>query len=798
MEFSAIDFQEFYLEDRNCRKIRPTASNYLQRALALDRLGFRENAGIDLEKADEFGVNDLPILGWIFRHHPDQGKRFQAARRLVSHDRAGREDINAALDCLLSRGNGVVHHGARRGLRLQGWVAALELGEPWIDLRFGDGRQIALPLTFDRAVPGARAGLRAPFDLPANPSLSVAIRGRVGGVSSDPSTICPAISASLGSEKSSGASIGLSVVIPIYGDSDCLTACLKALSEQSAFDIVFIVIDDASPDPAVAEIGRRFCKDMNGTYHRCLVNGGFAAAVNLGLSLCPQGDVLLLNSDVVLPSGALERLRAAAQSAMDIGTVSPLSNDSGETGFPDPLHANALLDTVDLVEVDEAAQAANAGQVTDLLAPLGSCLYVTKTALSRVGPLSLLYGRGYYEDVDFYLRVRQAGLRNVAACDVYVSHRGGRSFGSEKRALVARNHLVLTRRFPDYELDDVVFDFADPLRKVRAAIEERLRPRLNHAVVVVGRATGGEALFDERTKAWRALGRPVLLMRWSGAGHTAEIDLGVAEGPGPRSLRFELTNDGNERVLTYLQQFDGIEVEVLEPEDLPSVLVRLLKKLDRPLAVLIESWASAATLVAELSAPFKCWRLPAFIDRPALGRVIPLDRMAAAWLEQEAPSRSLSSPGPPRKHGRKIGKLGVSLPVDDAAAELFLLSLARILRRERDTTLIILGRAIDERQLMSPGNVWVTGPMLGDDPGVVATQYGIDALLSPYRTSMFWHVESLGRRLGVPIAYFDWSMGRLAEAAEDLALHHRFDDATASRNIVAWCSGQPSTCDNAI
>ena len=732
MENAAIDVQDCYMVDRNCRRIRPAARDYLERALALERLGFREASNIDLEKAEEVGYHDLWVLNWILRFHPDHKKRFEAAWRLISYDRASRADVDVAVDCLFSGGNQVIQHADRRGLRLQGWIASLDPGEPFIDLHFGDGRQVSLCLAYGRDVLGNKVGPRAPFDVPADPSLSVVVRGRVGVVSSDPTIIYPAASTLVDVERSPDVSVGLSVIVPVCGDSESLTACLNALSEQAAFDIKFIIIDDASPDPAIAEIGRRFCKDTLGIYHRCRVNGGFAAAVNLGLSFCPQGDVLLLNSDVVPLSGALERLRAAARTAPDIGTVTPLSNDSGETGFPDPLRANPFLDAVDHVEVDRAAQASNSGQVIDLLAPLGSCLYVTQTALSRVGPLSFLFGRGYYEDVDFYLRVGEAGLRNVAACDVYVSHRGGRSFGAEKRALVARNHVILKRRFPDYELDDVVFDFADPLRRVRAAIEERLRPKLDHAVIVVGRTTGGEALFDERIKAWRALGRPVLLMRWRSADRRVEIDLGVQEGPGPRSLRFELTQGGIERVLAYLKPLKGIEVEVLEPEDLPSVLVRLLNELDRPLAVLIESLASAATLVAGPGASPQRWSLPAFADRPAHCRVVPLDRMAADWLEQTALPDSSSSPGRPRKHSRTIGKLGASLPVDDAAAELFLLSLARILRRERDTTLIVFGRAIDERQLMSSGNVWVTGPMLGDDPGVIATMYGIDALLSPY------------------------------------------------------------------
>ena len=664
---------EYHLADRLCRAVRPSAQDYLRRSLALARLGFSESAAMDIERAEAVGARDLPVLCWMLHHHPDVQKRDGAARSLLLLDQAGRAASDDAVNRLFSGGERVVHKATRNGARIQGWVAGLDRAQPSIHLQFGDGRKVTMPISFDSAVCGNGDGLRASFSLPADPSLPVVVTGRVGLVCSEPTTNYPEISASSVTEKSSDDPSILSVIIPIYGDANSLRACLEALSQQSPLEIKLIVIDDATPDLAVAELGRRFCADMNGFYHRSRVNGGFAASVNLGLSFCPRGDVLLLNSDVILPKGALERLRAAARSAPDIGTVSPLSNDSGETGFPDPLHANPLMEAADHVEIDQAAQAASPGQVIDLLAPLGSCLYVTQTALRQVGRLSLLYGRGYYEDVDFYLRVRQAGLRNVAACDVYVSHEGGRSFGSEKRALVARNHVVLKRRFPDFELDDVVFDFADPLRLARAAIEERLRPGLDRAVIVVGRAAGSDALFDERIKVWRARARPVLLMRWRGSEHRVEIDLEVREGPGPRSLRFAFMNDGIERILAYLKPLDGIEVEVLEPQDLPSAVVRLLNELDRPLAVLIESLASAATLVQEPDAPPQNWHSSVFPRRSAPSRVMGLDRMAAAWLETTAVSRSSRPPSlnRPRQQGGEISKLGVSFAVADAGAELF-------------------------------------------------------------------------------------------------------------------------------
>ena len=141
----------------------------------------------------------------------------------------------------------------------------------------------------------------------------------------------------VGERRSGGAQRSLTVVVPLYGDPESLSRCLGALRRQTFAPLAFVLIDDASPDPEVARLGRNFCRDLGGRYRRREVNAGFADSVNLGLSLCRAGDVLVLNSDVILPDGALERLGRAAHSAADIGIVAPLSNDAGNTTFPDPM-----------------------------------------------------------------------------------------------------------------------------------------------------------------------------------------------------------------------------------------------------------------------------------------------------------------------------------------------------------------------------------------------------------------------------------------------------------------------------
>ena len=163
-----------------------------------------------------------------------------------------------------------------------------------------------------------------------------------------------------------------------------------------------------------------------------------AASIAL-LSVIEQGDVILLNSDTIVPPGFIDRLAAAAHSSADIGTVTPLSNNGEFTSFPIPNISNPLPSRKEIIRIDRIAAKANSDRIVDIPSGIGFCLYVTRACLDSVGPLSEDFGPGYLEDADFCLRAREHGFRNVCAPSVYVGHAGSKSFGKEKRSLVVRN-----------------------------------------------------------------------------------------------------------------------------------------------------------------------------------------------------------------------------------------------------------------------------------------------------------------------------------------------------------------------
>lgn len=307
---------------------------------------------------------------------------------------------------------------------------------------------------------------------------------------------------------------GVTVIVPVYGDPRSLAACLDALTQTGGRrPWRALLIDDASPDPAIADLLAE--RAGEGPFHlrRLTRNRGYIGAVAAALELATEGDVVLLNSDCVVPGGDwIDRL--AAHAGDGIGTVTPLASDGQGFGFPLPFRSAPAFLGDRLARIDAAARHANAGRSVRMLTSVGFCTYVTRACLDATGGLSAEgLTAGYGEEVDFCLRASGAGLGHVAATDCFVTHLGSASFRAAKRALVRRNEAVLERRFPSYFARFAAQCAADPLRPARARIERALleTDARKGGVALIGRDA---AALAESRAAWQALqaGAPVRLI----------------------------------------------------------------------------------------------------------------------------------------------------------------------------------------------------------------------------------------------------------------------------------------------
>ncbi len=287
-------------------------------------------------------------------------------------------------------------------------------------------------------------------------------------------------------------------IVPVYNGLSDLEACLASLLPQLAPGRMrALVIDDASPDPAVTTYLDALAAEARPglTVLRNRENLGFIGTVNAGFALLEPGeDCILVNADTVLAPRALEKLAAACHRRPGIASATPLSNNATILGFPGMPEAQGPLLGLPPAAIDAALEAASPAPVT-IPTGIGFCLYLNRQALDEVGAFSPEWGRGYCEEVDWCLKARDLGWIHVAATDTYVEHEGSASFGKgERLAILEQNHARLVALYPEYQDEVDAFLAADPLAPLRLAVlGQLLAARLRRLTLHIGHGLGGGA-----------------------------------------------------------------------------------------------------------------------------------------------------------------------------------------------------------------------------------------------------------------------------------------------------------------
>ena len=243
------------------------------------------------------------------------------------------------------------------------------------------------------------------------------------------------------------------VVVPVYGARELFEECLRSVVEHTAPGTRVVVADDASPDPNIQTFTERLAGEaaVALTYVRRPENLGFVGNMNAAFRDTAPADVVILNSDTVVPAAWLERLRAAAYSDGLVATASTLTNHGTiltvpERDRPAPVPPPGLS----ITEADARIARASPRLHPRIPTGVGHCLYIRRSALELVGDFDPAFSPGYGEEVDFCQRCTARGLRHVVADDLYVFHRGAGSFGSARSARQIANEAELNRRYPYY------------------------------------------------------------------------------------------------------------------------------------------------------------------------------------------------------------------------------------------------------------------------------------------------------------------------------------------------------------
>ena len=225
----------------------------------------------------------------------------------------------------------------------------------------------------------------------------------------------------------------LSIVIVSFNAREDLARCLDSLhSSPPANSHEIIVVDNASADGSV-DAARR-SPDVRVIENAA--NLGFARANNIGIRASSGEIVLLLNSDTVVPAGAIDHLIAHLRRDPTIAVIGPrlvAADGRAELSFGSMIGPFTELRQKILVR-GHAHDLPVVSQVVETLAMRprfpdwvsGACLLVRRSDADAVNLLDERYFM-YAEDVDFCAAIRARGRRICFDPEVTVVHRRGRS-----------------------------------------------------------------------------------------------------------------------------------------------------------------------------------------------------------------------------------------------------------------------------------------------------------------------------------------------------------------------------------
>jgi GT2 family glycosyltransferase/glycosyltransferase involved in cell wall biosynthesis len=316
----------------------------------------------------------------------------------------------------------------------------------------------------------------------------------------------------------------LAIIIPIYRGVEETRACIASvLAHRDADADRLILINDASPEPAMARMLLGFTGQPNLLLLSNAENLGFVRTVNRGLGVAAGEDVLLLNADTVLHAGGLEELKRIAAAHPDVGTITAMSSNATIFSYPHPELRQEALEDVSWTELAALALGANAGRVEDVPTGHGFCMFIKDEVLCRVGRLDEAFGRGYGEENDFCARAAALGYRNVAAGGVLVEHKESVSFTTERASLIARNIPRLNALYPEYTPVIMQFEREDGLRRLRWRLDAARLTRARAAgqefvLVVSNELEGGTARAVRDIEAFTLYGGAKVLTLSVGAG----------------------------------------------------------------------------------------------------------------------------------------------------------------------------------------------------------------------------------------------------------------------------------------
>lgn len=234
----------------------------------------------------------------------------------------------------------------------------------------------------------------------------------------------------------------ISIIIPIYNAIEEVKKLLTSILQNINFEITEVILVNDSSNENTTNFLKDFISiNKNFIYLRNEENLGFVQTCNKGMSVATGDILVLLNSDTEIPYDFSEKIIKCFNHDKKIGVASPIATSSLK-------HFIILPEKYDIESVNKLLDKKHNPKYPEIFACEGFCFCIRKEVVSRQGGLDTVYGKGYCEEVDFALRAKTNGWKNVLIDNLYVYHRAHTSFSDKQRnELFEKNNKIFLERW---------------------------------------------------------------------------------------------------------------------------------------------------------------------------------------------------------------------------------------------------------------------------------------------------------------------------------------------------------------
>ena len=244
------------------------------------------------------------------------------------------------------------------------------------------------------------------------------------------------------------------IILLNYNSYEDTIECVESIAEsEKELNYKIIIVDNNSTDDSKEKLAN----DLNYIYLQANENGGFAKGNNIGIKYAMENGadyILLLNNDTIIEKNSISKMIKEIEKRQNVGAIGcrimyydnkKLINYNG--GKINWLKASTIHE-------DYKKEYKTNGQdfkYTEFIT--GCCMLIKKEVIEKVGLLPEEYFM-YYEDLDYCIKVKEAGYKLGVLTTSVIYHKVSSSSGGENSPFSIkwgnRNRRIFIEKYKKY------------------------------------------------------------------------------------------------------------------------------------------------------------------------------------------------------------------------------------------------------------------------------------------------------------------------------------------------------------